>query len=408
MSETIFCPACMCEMPWKSTQCPDCGQSITAQKATNDEARLWIKGISETYSITGWEYEKNMLVEALTAHPHNPNTMSPSLIIDEYELPLALTTGRMETKDFLVAVTDQRILFLSGNTLKAWPLVKITEISCVTNDEQLARIIIKRGKNSNIITAVPSKHAPQICSIIADSISPEQLKQTSPPQKVRIKRKKESTVVAQAFSDVDAQPTPGMHAKSRQARSQQEMIGLCKGIIADGRVCEAEASFLLNWFTANPEAASCWPGSQLAARLAEIWQDNQATPEELAALQELLKELTGLGNKALAELPHNFSSKLPLDQPEPVVTITGKSFCFTGKMAYAPRNVCEEAVFNLGGSACSRIVTSLDYLVIGLISSRDWKHSSHGTKILKALEYKEKGHPIAIISEDCWVRSLDI
>jgi hypothetical protein len=41
------------------------------------------------------------------------------------------------------------------------------------------------------------------------------------------------------------------------------------------------------------------------------------------------------------------------------------------------------------------------YLVIGSLVSRDWKVSSFGLKILKALDYRERC-PIALVSEKHW------
>ncbi len=52
------------------------------------------------------------------------------------------------------------------------------------------------------------------------------------------------------------------------------------------------------------------------------------------------------------------------------------------------------------------MTTTLDYLVVGLLGSRDWKLSSHGTKIMQAVEHKAKGRPIRIISEEAWLKAL--
>lgn len=84
----------------------------------------------------------------------------------------------------------------------------------------------------------------------------------------------------------------------------------------------------------------------------------------------------------------------------------GKSFCFTGKMVYGPRAFCESQVCERGGSAAGRVTMQLNYLVIGFLGSPDWKQSECGGKILQAMDYKEKGAPIKIISEDLWVNAL--
>ena len=64
-------------------------------------------------------------------------------------------------------------------------------------------------------------------------------------------------------------------------------------------------------------------------------------------------------------------------------------------------------MINKGGEI-SKINKSLNYLVLGEISSRDWKHSTHGLKILKAVQHKENGVNISIISEKDWAEALRI
>jgi len=52
------------------------------------------------------------------------------------------------------------------------------------------------------------------------------------------------------------------------------------------------------------------------------------------------------------------------------------------------------------------VVRDLDYLVIGVVGSRDWMHSTHGTKIQKAVEYRDRGIAVQIVDEQNLVRSL--
>ena len=209
------------------------------------------------------------------------------------------------------------------------------------------------------------------------------------------------------FNDEHGQPGGGINRKHREHRSHTEMIGLCKGVLADGIVCAAEARFLLDWFTANPEAANSWPGDHLFKRLEDIWEDGVATEDELADLKELLSHLTGVTDQTLAaSLPHNTSSTLPLNNPPPLVEFVGKSFCFTGKMVIGQRTHCQAMVKERGGLICPNPVTTCNYLVIGELGSQDWKQTSYGNKILKAVDFRDKGHPINIISEQWWAEAL--
>jgi hypothetical protein len=47
-----------------------------------------------------------------------------------------------------------------------------------------------------------------------------------------------------------------------------------------------------------------------------------------------------------------------------------------------------------------------NYVVIGTFGSRDWVHTSFGRKIEKAVDYRTKGYPLAIITEDHWAAQL--
>lgn len=55
-----------------------------------------------------------------------------------------------------------------------------------------------------------------------------------------------------------------------------------------------------------------------------------------------------------------------------------------------------------GATVKDTVTGGLDYLVIGAIATRDWRHSSYGTKIIKAMQLKEKGRNLAIIAEHHW------
>jgi hypothetical protein len=44
------------------------------------------------------------------------------------------------------------------------------------------------------------------------------------------------------------------------------------------------------------------------------------------------------------------------------------------------------------------------YLVIGIFASRDWYNTNYGRKIERAVELRDSGSGIAIISEEHWKR----
>ncbi len=201
--------------------------------------------------------------------------------------------------------------------------------------------------------------------------------------------------------------------KSKAARSRtatriqdrliDELIGISRGVIADGIVDEDEAIFLGQWIENHREISGKWPVNVLYARLTEMLRDGILSGEEQQELLATLRDLTG--ESSVFQKP-NKSTMLPVDRPEPVVEFEGKSFCLTGKFVFGSMQECEETIVELGGSVVQTPGKETDYLVIGELSSPDWVHTAFGRSIEKAVELKEQGFPITIVSEEYWVDSL--
>lgn len=81
-------------------------------------------------------------------------------------------------------------------------------------------------------------------------------------------------------------------------------------------------------------------------------------------------------------------------------------FVFTGTMAYGPRKACEALILERGGVIGGGVSKKIHYLVVGSIGNDQWRHATYGTKIMKAVELREAGAPIAIVGEDHWQRAL--
>src|SRR5688572_5878136 len=106
-------------------------------------------------------------------------------------------------------------------------------------------------------------------------------------------------------------PNPWFSATLNASRDLSEMLGIAKGVLADGVVNEQEAGFLYEWATSRPDVATAWPGSALVQRLRKIFRDGSVSEEERADLAQLLIELTG-GNVGIVRSAEG-SSTLPLD-----------------------------------------------------------------------------------------------
>jgi NAD-dependent DNA ligase len=193
------------------------------------------------------------------------------------------------------------------------------------------------------------------------------------------------------------------NASRRVTRAIHELIGFMRGIIADDHINEREAERLAHWVLANKEAVEHWPVNVLANRLNRIYADHQADEEERAELAELVKEV--IGQADIDEMSFSPAS-LPLTKPAPEVIFDMNEFVFTGRFMFGTRKQCEREVELRGGKCGGNVRLQTNYLVVGALMSRDWKFSSFGTKILKAVDYQQHCG-IQIIAEQHWHSFLE-
>jgi NAD-dependent DNA ligase len=193
------------------------------------------------------------------------------------------------------------------------------------------------------------------------------------------------------------------NASRIQDRLIDELIGICRGVIVDGVVDEREAIFLGQWIENHRDIANRWPVSILYARLTEMLRDGNLNKTEQADLLETLQEITG-EDAMFGEADR--STTLLLNRPLPEVDFEGRTFCLTGRFAFGSNLECEETIAELGGIVEESPGKATDYLVIGELCSPDWAHTSFGRSIERAIELRDKGNPIAIISEEHWVNSM--
>lgn len=187
--------------------------------------------------------------------------------------------------------------------------------------------------------------------------------------------------------------------KSIDDRQIDTLIGLSKGILADGQVNQAEADFLLTWLIQSRSASSHPIIHNLLEKVSSMLEDGVLDADESAELNSILRKITGEPS-AIGELAK--TSTLPLDNPAPEVIFEGRQFLFTGTCAYGTRRQCQEATERLGGICAKGVTKSVNYLVLGTYVTDSWIHETFGRKIEKAMEYRNAGVPLAIITEEHW------
>ena len=195
--------------------------------------------------------------------------------------------------------------------------------------------------------------------------------------------------------------------RSVQRRTIDTLIGISKGILADGVVTQAEAEALLSWLAVNESTVVENPVTYaLLTRVEEMLQDNVLDQDEAKELHDVLTALSG-GISEFGEFSK--SASFPLDEPPPTITFENKSFLFTGTCMFGKRAECHEAAIERGGKVQTSVTRNLDYLVIGYYVTPSWKHQSFGGKIEKAMQYRDTGKShLAIVSEEHWVKEANL
>jgi NAD-dependent DNA ligase len=195
-----------------------------------------------------------------------------------------------------------------------------------------------------------------------------------------------------------------VNERLRVDRSIHEMLGLVKGVLADGVVSDADARALSNWLSANPDAMRVWPGYVLSSRLRKIFEDGVIDETERQDLTELLEAT--VGTDQIGDECANPTTALPLDVPAPNLVFPGCTYLFTGKFVYGTRDQCQREVVSRGGRCMNRVNRELSVLVIGCIGSRNWAHTSFGRKIESIVKLKREGLPVTVVAEQHWVSQL--
>lgn len=193
-----------------------------------------------------------------------------------------------------------------------------------------------------------------------------------------------------------------MHAERLVQRDIDQLLGICEFALQDGCIDQTEAETILAWLNSRKACLDTWPASVLYDRLRVMLRDGVLDDDEQRDLLGLVMSIARPPSAAGTVAP----SSLPINNPPPTIIIPERSFCFTGVFDFGTRAECQSAIQQLGGVISNGVTKKLHYLVIGNVGSEVWKHTSFGLKIAKAVDYRENGAPLVIVSEGHWVAHL--
>jgi NAD-dependent DNA ligase len=186
-------------------------------------------------------------------------------------------------------------------------------------------------------------------------------------------------------------------------RQVDELIGLAKGITADGILSDDELSMLVHWLVANREITHDPLVAGLYRQIQSMLADGVLTAAERAELLDVLRGYASPGNELGEPM---LSTAIPYSAPPILLGFAGWRYCFTGTFNYGTRDQCEAAVTSRGASAGTSVTKQTDALVVGQYATESWLHSPYGLKIIKAARMRNEGHRILIVSEEAWTSAL--
>ena len=87
------------------------------------------------------------------------------------------------------------------------------------------------------------------------------------------------------------------------------------------------------------------------------------------------------------------------DSYQPSESLAGKKCCLTGDFVYGSKGKVEKYLTDKGATISSSMTKSTQILIVGALGSAAWSHNNYGSKVEKAMEYRENGADVIIIRE---------
>lgn len=182
----------------------------------------------------------------------------------------------------------------------------------------------------------------------------------------------------------------------------QILHGLCHGILADGVIKDEEIIQLENWIQKHKHLSNHFPYDEINTLLLSVLADKRIDDDERKVLMAYFKQFSDIKDPEIArkiEEETKDVSIMGLCTTDINVVFEGKKFCITGTLKRSPRKVLHDDIMKLGGIPSDNVTVDTDYLVVGDSGNLAWAFSCYGRKVEKAMEFRKKGHKIAIIHE---------
>ena len=172
---------------------------------------------------------------------------------------------------------------------------------------------------------------------------------------------------------------------SSETKALQVLQGFLMGITSDGALTEDEIWSLKDWMDSNRELEGNYPFDVVMKSLDRVLEDGVIDNEE---------------RNMLLALYQRFTAPVENSEHDVICSLEGVHCCVTGEFNYGERKAVQCFITEHGGICDSNVKKATNYVIVGSKGSDAWKHGNYGGKVKKAMELKEKGAQIYIISEE--------
>jgi hypothetical protein len=184
-------------------------------------------------------------------------------------------------------------------------------------------------------------------------------------------------------------------------------LGFSAGIACDGKITEREAARLVQVAQETPIVLEDPIARNVVNLCIEALDDGIVDPQEAREICDGISRLVGdaycdTGLSSLGSVPVFQSVELPVGES----LLEGCTVVLTGAFSVSPRRILEEQLQAHGAAVGRSVTRKTDYLIVATEASRDWVHTHKGTKIIKALELRDKIGSPSFVSETVLLRHL--
>lgn len=163
----------------------------------------------------------------------------------------------------------------------------------------------------------------------------------------------------------------------------RKLESIIKEIVSDNEVTVEEIEKLSGWLQENIALKGNYPFDRVYYVLEDVLEDGIVDKDELSMLLAKFNEFLN-----------------PTEANKDVKLIfRDRHFILTGDFDYGPRSMVEEYIKDRDGIIDATVKKCTNYVIVGAGGSEAWSNGNYGTKIKKALELKEKGQKIEIMTE---------